>query len=355
MHIYCSGIGGVGIGPLGLLALDAGYQVSGSDLHESEMTALLTSRGADVQIGQDGTQILGVHTKMPIDWFVYSSALPTDHPELLFAKEHNIKISKRDEFLNTLMNEQSLDLVAVAGTHGKTTTTGILIWLFNRLSIPVSYSIGTSISFGPPAQYQKESRFFIYECDEFDRNFLQFKPRQSVIASFDYDHPDTYPTQADYTYAFQDFVSKSQDTILWQDDADALELSDLSSIEILSDTDPGINLIKLPGAHTRRNAWLAIQTVHELFPELELDELTDIVASFPGTNRRFEKLAPSFYSDYAHHPVEIVATIQAATEINKNVVVVYQPHQNIRQHEIMAEGGYKNSFSDAKHVYWLPT
>lgn len=354
MHIYFSAIGGVGIGPLAMLALDCGYSVSGSDLQQSEMVSYLRDRGTRVYIGQNGTEIANEHIERPIDWLVYSSGLPDDHPELVFARQHGIKTSKRDEFLNQIIKEKDLRLIAVSGTHGKTTTTGMLIWLFQQLKIPLSYSIGTSISFGPSAQYQAHSQYFVYECDEFDRNFLSFNPSFSLIPALDYDHPDTYPTKEDYNYAFSDFISQSSQTYLWQPAADQLNLSDAQNITILSSADPGQDLITLPGEHTRRNAWLAVKALSRILG-VTTSDLLPLINSFPGTNRRFERLAENIYSDYAHHPVEIAATLQMAMEINKDVVIVYQPHQNIRQHEIINEGGYKNAFEGAKKVYWLPT
>lgn len=355
MHVYCSGIGGVGIGPLAMLALDSGFSVSGSDLKISEMTAQLIKRGANVAIGQDGSQIKAAHSKQAIDWFVYSSALSDDHPELLFAQQHNIKTTKRDEFITQFLGEHSLKMIAVAGTHGKTTTTGMIIWLCKQLNVPVSYSVGTTLSFGPPAQYVKESSYFVYEADEFDRNFLHFQPAFSAIVSCDYDHVDTYPTKDEYRYAFSDFIAQTGHTLMWQNDADTLKIRDTAGIEILSESDPGIASIALPGEHVRRNAWLAVQTLHQALPDIEIDAMIAAMQSFPGTNRRFEKLANNLYSDYAHHPTEISATLQLAKEVNPNVVILYQPHQNIRQHEIMNEGGYTTAFVGAKHVYWLPT
>lgn len=355
MHVYCSGIGGVGIGPLAMLALDAGYEVSGSDVQNTEMVELLQKRGATIALAQTGAEIADAHTKKPIDWFIYSSALPENHPELLFAQKNGIRTSKRDDFLNELISAHKLQLIAVAGTHGKTTTTGMLVWALKQLNVPASYSIGTSLSFGPPAQYTPGSDFFIYECDEFDRNFLHFHPQLSLIPSVDYDHADTYPTIEDYNYAFLEFIGQSERTLLWQESADRLGLDDTHNIEILSEGDPGIQDIQLPGEHTRKNGWLTVQVLHQLLPQIELQEIIEAISKFPGTNRRFEKIAENIYSDYAHHPVEIAATIQAAQEINKNVVVIYQPHQNIRQHEIMNEGGYGSAFVGAQRVYWLPT
>jgi len=135
MRIYFSGIGGAGIGPLAEIALDAGYKVVGSDLNKSLFTNNLEKRGVKIYFQQNGEDIKTEHSKKPIDWFVYTSALPENHPELVFARANNIKVSKRDEFLADFIEQHNLKLIAVAGTHGKTTTTGMLIWLFNKLQI----------------------------------------------------------------------------------------------------------------------------------------------------------------------------------------------------------------------------
>lgn len=356
MHIYFSAIGGVGIGPLAMIALDAGHTVSGSDLKNSEMTDYLRDRGIRISVGpQDGTAIASEHIAQPIDWFVYSSALPGDHAELKFAREHDIKATKRDEFLNFILDEKQLSLIAAAGTHGKTTTTGMLIWTLQKLGVPVSYSIGTSINFGPPAKYEPDSQYFIYECDEFDKNFLNFHPSKSIISSYDYDHADTYPTKEDYQYAFKDFVGQSKAVYLWNDAAAAIGIEDSPTASILSKLDPGISRIKLAGLTSRQNAWLVVQCIHGMLPNFDLNKIIEAINSFPGTNRRFEKLAENLYTDYGHHPTEIAATIEMASELNKSVVVVYQPHQNIRQHELIKERAYEHCFEGVKTTYWLPT
>ena len=356
MNVYFSGIGGVGIGPLAMLALDGGFSVNGSDLKESDMTKSLESRGVNVYIGKDDSNIRKLHTELnPVDWFVYSSALPEDHPELIFARENNIKTSKRDEFLNLFLKEKQLKLIAVAGTHGKTTTTAMIAWLMRELNQQISYSIGTTVSFGPSAQYQVGARYFIYECDEFDRNFLNFHPYISTVVSVDYDHPDTYPTQADYQNAFRQFVSQSEQTLIWSNSVQYLGLGQTEDITVFKEDEPALTDIKLPGSHTRKNAFLAAKTVTKLLPDQNFEVLLGMLNDFPGTSRRFEKLAENIYTDYAHHPVEIAATISMAKELNQNVVVVYQPHQNIRQHEIVKENAYKHCFEGSEIVYWLPT
>jgi len=348
MNIYFSGIGGVGIGPLAEIAHDAGYNIVGSDPAESLITDELKNKGITISNNQDGNYLEYYHQNSPIDWFIYTAALPEDHPELIMAKRLGIKTGKRDELLAYIIEDKNLKLIAVAGTHGKTTTTGMLVWTLKQLKIPVSYSIGTTLTFGPSGKFDPDSEYFVYECDEFDRNFLHFKPYLSLITSIDYDHSDTYPSQKDYLEAFSQFASGSKKAISWGDQHAEL-FNNLSNVKILSPTK--INQkITIAGEHNRRNATL----VQAGLKHLKVDQPTDkIITKFPGTDRRFEKLANNLYSDYGHHPVEIAATLQLARELSDHVVLVYQPHQNIRQHEIKDQ--YTNQFELAESIYWLPT
>ncbi len=351
MNIYFTGIGGVGLGPLAEIAHDMGHTVVGTDIVDGLVTEELSARGITVNIGQDGSFLRSYHADQPIDWLVYTAGIPDTHPELVVATELGINVSKRDELLAHLLEEKGLELIAVAGTHGKTTTTGMLVWALQQANVPVSYSIGTTISFGPSGQYVEGSRYFVYECDEFDRNFLHFAPHLSLITSFDYDHPDTYPTEPEYVQAFRQFIDQSGHTILWRGDAERMELGQSDHRWILpeeADTYP----MTLAGEHTRRNASLVVKAFEYLDLGLAADTI-DALNHFPGTNRRFERLADNLYTDYGHHPVEIAATLQLAREISDRVVLVYQPHQNSRQHEIKDD--YHDQFERAEHVFWLPT
>jgi UDP-N-acetylmuramate--alanine ligase len=197
MRIYFSGIGGVGIGPLAEIARDAGYNIVGSDQAASPLTTALSTSGITVHLSQSGQELADEHAAAPIDWFVYTAALPDTHPELVKAKELGIRTAKRDELLAEILRDKNLKLIAVAGTHGKTTTSGLMVWAMQQLGIPVSYSVGTSLSFGPSGSYDPVSQYFVYECDEYDRNMLHFEPHLSLITSLDYDHPDNYPTKSD--------------------------------------------------------------------------------------------------------------------------------------------------------------
>lgn len=347
MNIYFSGIGGVGIGPLAEIASDAGYEIAGSDLEESLMTNELRKRGVKINIGQDGSFLKSYHETKPIDWFVYTSSLPAGHPELAMAQQLGLKTAKRDELIVHIIEERGLKLIAVAGTHGKTTVTGMLVWTMQKLGIPVSYSIGSTITFGPSGKLDPKSDYFVYECDEFDRNFLHFKPYLSLITSVDYDHPDTYPTIFEYLDAFHQFATQSENIITWQDQHDEL-FSGLPGVSILDPSD--IRNLPIVGQHNRRNVALVQASLKKLGFEQNVD---DILSDFPGTSRRFEKLADNLYSDYGHHPAEIEATLQMASEMSDHVVLVYQPHQNIRQHGVRDQ--YTNQFEKAETIYWLPT
>lgn len=348
MKIYVSGIGGVAMGPLAFIARDIGHQVIGSDATDhGNVVPHMQENGFTVHIGQDGSQIREEHERSPIDWFVHTSGLPKDHPELRYAHEVGMKVSKRDAFLNEFMTEMELEMIAIAGTHGKTNTTAMVAWCLQQAGIPVSYSIGAQLPNGPFGKYEKGSRYFVYEADEFDRNFLQYKPAISIVTNIDYDHPDTYADQADYDMAYAQFIQQSQRVYVYSDAFNA-PVEHVHSLE--KDEDESSTTI--PGKYIRQNARLVLEMLAREF-DVPMIEAVDSINNFPGTSRRMEQLVEGLYSDYAHHPSEIVATIETGIEIADEVVVVYQPHQNIRQHEIL--DSYTDCFEGANHVYWLPT
>ncbi|MEK9195889.1 MAG: Mur ligase domain-containing protein, partial [Patescibacteria group bacterium] len=276
-HIYFSGIGGTGIGPLALIAHQAGYTVSGSDKQASGYIDYLKSQGIDnIHIGQTREAIGDVNAQQPIDWLVHSSAVSIEnpnHPELVFAKENNIKTTKRDDLLNQIIADKNLKLIGVAGTHGKTTTTAMVIWMFKQLGIPVSYSVGAKISFGEMGHFDPASEYFVYECDEYDRNFLSFKPEVSIIPGIDYDHPDIYPTREEYYKAFNDFFGQSKQVFAHAEDYEKIGLSGQPS-EI------DVSRFTLIGEVNRKNALLVVEAIHELTDE-PIDKLIEIANTFP--------------------------------------------------------------------------
>lgn len=357
MHIFFSGIGGTAIGPLAMIAKQAGYEVSGSDEKNSQYIENLRAHGiTDIHIGQTTEQIAGVHERQPIDWIIHTSAIPAGSPELDFCRQNGIKISKRDELLNKIITEKGLKLIAIAGTHGKTTTTAMAVWLFRQLGRPVSYSLGAKISFGDMGIFDPGSEYFVYECDEFDRNFLAFHPYMSLISGLAWDHHEIFPTQEDYNEAFKQFLNQSQWKVLWRKDVDQLALSPDDSYTILDEQDTHTADIKLTGEYNRRDAWLVAQGVHELTKE-PLDKLLDLLSSFPGVSRRFEKIVDNLYTDYAHTPEKIIGAMsvakETATPTSQKIVVVYEPLTNRRMHHTRDQ--HKNLFKDASAIYWVPS
>ena len=337
MKIYISGISGTGMGPLALMAKAAGHEVCGSDLVRGAIYDELIKAGIEVYIGEQDGEFLRAKLE-GLDWFAYTSALPETHAELKIAREAGVKVTKRDDLTAYLVDELGLKMIAVAGTHGKTTTTAMIIWTGLKLGLPVSYIVGTTLGFAPSGAYHKGDKYFVYEADEYDRNFLKYRPWLNVIPYMSYDHADIYPTRKDYAAAFAQF--------------------ELQSEKVIKDAGDLVDDFRLAGEARRKDAALAALAVREMVPEAEFGEIVEVMNEFPGVGRRFEKLAEGIYTDYAHHPEEIEATIGIAREEAERlglggVCVVYQPHQNIRQHEV--RGGYAGAFGKADKVLWLPT
>lgn len=343
MNIYISGISGTGMGPLALMAKAAGMKVFGSDLARGAIYDELINAGIEVYIGEQDGKFLEEKLSVGVDWFVYTSALPSEHAELVLAKKEIKRVSKRDELTAFLIDELGLKMVAVAGTHGKTTTTAMIVFLASRLGFPVSYIVGTTLGFLPSGSFKEGDKYFVYEADEYDRNFLKYSPWVSVIPFVSYDHPDIYPTKESYLEAFSQFKTQSEKTI--------------ETSSTFSESD-----FKLAGEARRRDAALAgeagLLIAEDLGKTVSKEEIIRILDEFPGVSRRFEKIKDGIYTDYAHHPEEIQATIGVVKDEKrlhekKGIVVVYQPHQNTRQHEV--RGGYYDAFDGADKVFWLPT
>ncbi|MBR3329464.1 hypothetical protein IKG29_02990 [Candidatus Saccharibacteria bacterium] len=344
MNIYISGISGTGMGPLALMAKAAGFKVCGSDLMKGAIYDELVEAGIEVYIGEQDGVFLQEKLKEGVDWFCHTSALKEDHAELVLARESGIKVTKRDDLTAFLVEKLGLKMVAVAGTHGKTTTTAMIVWAALKLGLPVSYIVGTTLGFAPSGSYHEGDKYFVYEADEYDRNFLKYHPWLAVLPAVSYDHPDIYPTKEDYKKAFEQFKNQSEQVI------------EFSENFVKGD-------FKLAGEARRLDASLAAESVYrmlgdELNNQNEKGKLVDILNEFPGVGRRFEKISDGVYSDYAHHPEEIMATLDVAKDEvglsgKKGVVVLYQPHQNTRQHEV--KEGYRDAFSGADKIFWLPT
>ncbi len=354
------GIGGTGVGPLAIIAGQAGYEVSGSDLNESEYTKNLQKMGLSVTIGDPSIDEMSTaHANKPIDWVVSVSAIirqKPDHPVFMFARENNIPITERDVCLNRILTDKKLKIIAAAGTHGKTTTTAMFVWAFKQLGIPISYSVGAKMSFADMGHFDPNSEYFVYECDEFHRNFLHYNPYLSVISGVTWDHHEVFPTREDYKDAFREFISQTTTTILWDNDAQYLNLGASATTMVLSSADPEIETLEIPGKYNRRDGWLVVEALHSMTGQPK-EKIIGILNDFPGTSRRMEEISPGLFSDYAHTPEKIIGGLSVALEIakkrDKDVVIVYEPLTNRRQH--FMKDDYKNCFAGAHRVYWVPS
>lgn len=367
MKLFISGISGTGMGPLALMAKSAGFEVCGSDLARGAVYDELVKAGIEVYIGEQNGDYFRTKLEQGVDWFCYTSALPEDHPELVLAREAGIKCTKRDDLTAYLVDELGLKMIAVAGTHGKTTTTAMIVWASLKLKLPVSYIVGTTLGFAPSGAYRKGDKYFVYEADEYDRNFLKYHPWIAVIPAVSYDHPDIYPTREDYEEAFRQFREQSDFVIECKDGA-VMEKSMASDEDFESRGLFKVEDFNLAGKARRVDAALAANSVFHMQQNEFADKgmrvdyysgaLIDAMNEFPGVGRRFERIADYIYTDYAHHPEEIEATVEMAREEAeilgaKGLVVVYQPHQNTRQHEVRE--GYREAFIGVDKLFWLPT
>ncbi|MBR3322245.1 hypothetical protein IKG05_01230 [Candidatus Saccharibacteria bacterium] len=261
MRVYISGISGTGMGPLALMAKEAGFKVVGSDLGRGAIYDELLNAGIEMQIGPQDGKFLQKKLEEGVDWFVYTSALPEDHVELKTAREAGLKVSKRDELTAFLVEKLGLKMVAVAGTHGKTTTTSMIVWAALKLRVPVAYIVGTTLGFAASGVYHKDAKYFIYEADEYDRNFLKFCPWLSVITCATYDHPDIYPTVDDYQAAFRQFKEQSEQVIT---------------------EGVGLEKFRLAGKARRIDAGLAAAALKVMEPKIDENKLVQVLNEFPG-------------------------------------------------------------------------
>jgi UDP-N-acetylmuramate--alanine ligase len=383
-HIHLIGIGGTGLSAIARVLLEMGHTVSGSDRVESSFTRDLQSAGVTICIGHRSENVRDA------DLVVRSSAIPDDNPEVMAARAFRIPVLKRADFIGTLMDGKTG--IAVAGTHGKTTTTSMIAWMLSALGQdPTFISGGVLTNLGVNARAGKGNSFVI-EADEYDHMFLGLKPKIEVVTNIEYDHPDCYPTPADFQAAFVEFMYRlpaNGTLVAYADDPGACDLMENAeklgkavipygihqtsdagkSVEVFADTlvpneKGGFTfkasvlgkaeaiVLQVPGKHNVCNA-LAALTVTQLLA-LPLADAAWAMAQFTGTGRRFEVRGELngivVIDDYAHHPTEIRATLAAARTrySSRRICVVWQPHTYSRTRALFNE--FAAAFTDADEV-----
>ncbi len=389
-HIHLIGIGGTGLSAIARVLFEQGYEVSGSDRVLSVMAKELAALGVRIYTGHQAQNIAGASL------VVRSSAVPDSNVEVEAAQAAGIPVLKRSEFLPMVMEGKYV--VAVAGTHGKTTTTAMIAWLLDQLEMEPSYIIGgMSKNLGGNAHAGAEKGLFVIEADEYDRMFLGLEPDIIVITNAEHDHPDCFPTLHDYLSAYKEFIWNLRPgghLFISHDDPGAHLLSNFVPPNITVHTfgtNPGANFIaanlvrnerggfdydacrhskqgsgkslmvrvslQVPGEHNVRNSLAALAVTQQVGAQLG-DAVLDVAAQglseFVGTGRRFDVLGEAkgitVIDDYAHHPTEISATLAAARARygQKRIWAVWQPHTFSRTLELHEQ--FANAFSNADQV-----
>lgn len=388
-HVHFIGIGGSGLSAIARLLLESGYTVSGSDQALSPLAVELKTAGAQVFLGHKAEQLRGA------DWVVRSSAIAENNPEVQAALAAGIPVYKRADFLGKLM--ESKTGIAIAGTHGKTTTSAMTAWMLHALHRHPSFIVGGVLNNLKVNAHAGKGAEFVIEADEYDRMFLGLKPVYAIVTNVEHDHPDCYPTPADFQAAFAEFVgliAANGALVACAEDAGALALMNearrlgkrVIPYRISADgrTEAGEGAIarsvrpnqhggfsfdvivrlgglvqylsavelQVPGLHNVRNS-LAALTLAGLL-NLPLKEAANALSQFSGTGRRFELLGEAggvtIIDDYAHHPTEIRATLAAARAryADRRLWVVWQPHTYSRVQALFDE--FALAFGDASEV-----
>ena len=350
-ELHFIGIGGIGMSGMAELLLNQKYKVSGSDLNFSERVKRLKKLGAEIYLDHSCENI-----KMP-DVVIYSSAVNNQNPEIIAAKNKKIPVIRRAEMLGELLKIKSTS-VAVAGSHGKTTTSSMLGSILFHANLNPTLIIGGIVNEFGSNSITGKGDCIVVEADEFDRSFLMLQPTYSIINNLDEEHMDCYENFEDLRSAFIDFansvpfygsisicidsanvrslindLSKPFTTYAISRDADFVA-QDIK----FSNNDTEFNLVfdnkkiklqlKVPGLHNVYNALGAISVACHL--GVNIDDIKLGLAKYTGVKRRFDVKFDDkviIVDDYAHHPEEISATIEAAKSgWNRRVVVIFQPH-----------------------------
>lgn len=388
-RVHLIGIGGTGLSAIARVLLERGYEVTGSDRTFSAQAQELAALGARVSLGHHAENVRGAGL------VVRSSAVPDDNVEVRAAVELGIPVLKRAQFLGQIMRGQQV--IAVAGTHGKTTTSAMIAWALHSLGLDPSYIIGSSVKNLNKNAHAGQGSTFVIEADEYDHMFLGLEPDVAVITYLEHDHPDCFPTMDDYRSAFAAFVQrlKPGGVLLTCHDTPEtrrmVESAPPGARAFTYGLEPGAGYLaenarpnesggfdyeavfkpageerqilaslrlQAPGVHNVRNSLAALAALHCALPAGSLAQhipaAAQALGEFSGTGRRFDVLGTAqgvtVIDDYAHHPTEIRATLAAARARypQQRIWAVWQPHTYSRTSTLQA--AFAASFGDADRV-----
>jgi len=365
--VHLIGIGGVGMGGLARLLLTRGVPVTGSELREWPALAALRALGGTVHMRHEAANLDGVDT------VVYSTAIPQEHVEIVEARRRGLRVLHRSEALAAAMTGRRT--IAVAGTHGKTTTTSIMTVILQHAGEDPSFVIGGEISAAGSNGHHGSGTYFVAEADESDKSFLIYRPHVSIITNIEGDHLNNWGDLTGLKAGFLEFAELTDPdgfVVTCADDEGVHELiaglraagrtvytygetegADLRITDVVSsvqgvryqatlDGEPlGEIVLALPGRHMGLNGAAAVLTAMRL--GIPLVKITEALASFPGVRRRFERKGTvagiRVYDEYAYHPTSVKAALRTLREVagDGRLVVVFQPYRVYRTRDLQAE------------------
>ena len=378
-RLHFIGIGGAGMSGLARIALSHAISVSGSDAKDSTVLSALAALGAEVNPAHLASQVDGA------DFVIYSTAISQNNVELVRARELSLPILTRAQALATLMSNSRS--IAVAGTHGKTTTSSMLTVALQACGLDPSFAIGGTLTSSGSNAHRGTGDLFVAEADESDGSFIEYRPFAAIVTNVEHDHVDYFATEADVTQAFADFaatIAKDGYLIYCADDSGSAHLaSSVIGLNIISyGTSVGADLFidsinLLPMGSTARVLWkgraigkmsLQVPGLHNLLNAgaalamglvlgAPAAEMLNGLASFQGTGRRFELKGTvhgiRIIDDYGHHPTEVDVTLAAAKRYagDGRLIVIFQPHRYSRTKAFMGE--FARALSAADEVVLL--
>jgi UDP-N-acetylmuramate--alanine ligase len=357
-RIHFIGIAGAGMSGLARIALSHGLSISGSDSKDSSVVLALRALGAEVHIGHDAIHLDGA------DIVVFSNAISASNPEIKRSQELGVPLLTRAQALAILMSASKS--IAVAGTHGKTTTSSMLTVALQACGIDPSFAIGGTLTASGSNAHRGTGDYFVAEADESDGSFLEYRPFSAIVTNVEHDHVDFFATKESVMNIFTEFaqsISPQGFFIYCKDDAGAVEIAatEFLATKVSYGQDESADLLidsikLLPGGSTSRALWKgrAVGTIELQVPGhhnllnaaaalamgLSIGQpaaaLLEGLASFQGAGRRFELKASvagiRVIDDYGHHPTEIDVTLTAARRYagDGRVLVIFQPHRYSR-------------------------
>ena len=373
--IYFSGINGIGMSGLAKILAKDGYEVYGSDIDRKPITDELEAMGVKVYIGQVEENMKGKN----IDVFVYSTAIRKTNPEYKYAVENNITMIKRGQLLAEIMNR--FDGIAVAGTHGKTTTSSMMsVALLEKEPFIVVGGIIPEIHSNSKIG---NSEYFVAEADESDNSFLFIKPKYAVVTNVEPDHLEHHGTFENIKKSFEQFIDSTERLVLLCKDtvekehlkftnknvawyslesedaqiyAKNVEIKDVkTSYEVVKKGESlGRFTLTIPGKHNILNSLPVIYLAHEF--KCDMNKVKEKIEEFKGANRRYQVIYDNnlrIIDDYAHHPTEVSVTIEAAKATEKGkVTVIFQPHRYTRTKFFL--DGFVEALKKADDLMLLP-